>query len=385
MHEIPQTYDIDITVYYPDTLFNAAPLSNATIEIVNKQTGRKYSQLSDGKGNVHFEVRGGLYDINVSSMQNYLLEIDGDSEYKDLIFNETVFDKKILTATHLNIHTTLTILNTGFVISELYNSGCRTPEGKLYYRDLFIEIYNNSDVTLFADGLCFGNLWYKNTYTPNPLLKPDGSFPPSIACWSYIAVIPGSGSDYPVNPGETFVIALSAINHRDDPNGNINSIDLSKSDFELFIEDGKYVDNPGVLNANMIQIHERPFSKVMVFNVKGQSSIIFKIPDNNFQAFFGDPENYVFPPRSSDRCILVPESWIIDGVENPELNPTVYQRLPNNIDSGYIQHKGTGERVSIKRKIQKVVDGRVVLMDTNNSSNDFLTNQEPTPGVIESE
>ncbi|MDX8340004.1 DUF4876 domain-containing protein [Draconibacterium sp. IB214405] len=384
-YDIPQTYDFDISVYYPDSLFNAAPLPNATIEIVNKQTGRKYSQFSDENGNVHFEVRGGLYDISVSSKQNYLFEIDGKPTYKDILFHETVFDRKILAATQLTLQTTLTILNSGFVISEFYNSGSRTPEGESYSRDQFIEIYNNSDITLFADGLCFGNVWYKNTYTPNPLLNPDGSFPSDIACWSYIAVIPGSGTDYPIDPGESFVIAQSAINHRDDPNGNPNSIDLSGSDFELFIEDGRYVDNPGVANANMIQVHERPFANVMVFNVHGQSSIIFRIPDNNFQAFFGNAENYIIATGSTDRCVLVPDSWIIDGIENPELNPTVYKRLPNNIDSGYIQHRGKGEKVSIKRKVQKVVDGRVILMDTNNSSNDFLTNQEPTPGIIESE
>jgi hypothetical protein len=80
---------------------------------------------------------------------------------------------------------------------------------------------------------------------------------------------------------------------------------------------------------------------------------------------------------------MVPWGWVIDGVENVRLSDKgVYKRLPDMIDVGYIQHRGSGEKVSIRRKVLKVVGGRTVYKDTNNSSEDFLTNQNPAPGVI---
>ena len=41
----------------------------------------------------------------------------------------------------------------GFVIKEFYYSGCLTPAGNNYTDDQFIEIYNNSADTLYADSL----------------------------------------------------------------------------------------------------------------------------------------------------------------------------------------------------------------------------------------
>ena len=45
----------------------------------------------------------------------------------------------------------------------------------------------------------------------------------AIAVGSVVAV-PGSGTDYPVQPGESFILCDNAINHKE---ANPNSIDLS--------------------------------------------------------------------------------------------------------------------------------------------------------------
>jgi hypothetical protein len=80
---------------------------------------------------------------------------------------------------------------------------------------------------------------------------------------------------------------------------------------------------------------------------------------------------------------MVPWSWIIDGVENARLDDDgVFKRLKPSIDIGYIQFRGSYEGVSIRRKVKEVINGRIVYQDTNNSSEDFLTNLEPNPGVI---
>ena len=73
---------------------------------------------------------------------------------------------------------------------------------------------------------------------------------------------------------------------------------------------------------------------------------------------------------------------MIDGVENYRLDDRdVFKRLPKIIDVGFIQHRGSAEKVVIRRKVSEVKNGRVVYKDTNNSSEDFLTNVDPAPGV----
>ena len=104
---------------------------------------------------------------------------------------------------------------------------------------------------------------------------------------------------------------------------------------------------------------------------------------DNLEEVFTNTDNYKVQPGGSFNCFMVPRAWVIDGVENVRLDDRgVFKRLPNSIDVGYIQHRGGYQGVSIKRKVQEIINGRTIYQDTNNSTNDFLTNQEPTPGVI---
>lgn len=382
-YELPDTVELIINIYYPEQFHNGKPIVNEKVSIINKQTGRKFSKTTDERGVVIFNVRGGVYDVIFSSVENHILENDQYLTTKPIQFFATLNNEKVLSETYSYALTTdYKILTDSFVIKELYSSGSRTSEGKLYYPDIFIEIYNNTNHFLYSDGLCFGVVRYKNTYTPNPWKDENGQISNNIPVWSYVAVVPGNGEDYPVAPGESIILALSAINHKTDPNGNPNSIDLSFSNWEMYIEDGKFADNPAVPNLIMHQIHQRPYSKTISFNVNGQVVILFRIPKNNYSEFFNSENNYSYEPGGTERCLMIPSGWVIDGVENAQKNSVVYKRLPNFIDSGFIQHKGKGEGVAIRRKVKEIDDGRIIYLDTNNSSDDFETNVTPTPEIF---
>ena len=381
-HEIPENFNVSVVVKYPETFTSENYIQNAIVTLTNKQTGRVYSEITDNTGTAYFEIRGGNYDITTSSTEDRIILYQGLETTKTLIFNGAergylvVSDNDIIT-----ISTEYSVLNSGFVLKELYVSGSRTPEGKNYKADLFVEIYNNSETTLYSDGLCFGTVYPTITTRPTPFVDSKGNLLPMIPCWGFIAVIPGSGEQYPVLPGESILIALTGINHRDDPFGNPNSIDLSNADWEFCVENnGYYPDSPGVPNILMQRITDDV--KAMIFDVKGQVSILFRLPSGNLDEIFSNPDNFMIEPGGREKVFMIPKEWIIDGVENVRLDETVYKRLPADIDLSYIQHKGTGEKVSIRRKVKEVINGRVVYQDTNNSSEDFLTNQEPQPGVI---
>ena len=121
----------------------------------------------------------------------------------------------------------------------------------------------------------------------------------------------------------------------------------------------------------------------MSLDVAGQVSILFRLPAGDLQTIFTDTNNFLKVVGSSFNCFMVPKSWVIDGVENARLAPEgVFKRLHDEIDVSYIQTRGSSEKVSITRKVSEVVNGRTIYKDTNNSAEDFSTNQDPTPGII---
>ncbi len=381
IYETPSTYNFIVTAYYPTAFNNGAAIKDAEILVRNIQTGREFKQETDENGTAIFSVRGGNYDIVISFSEEHEIEVEGYPTVKDILFNGSLNGQLIIEdGINLKLETEYSIQNEGFVIKELYTSGSRTLEGKSYQAAKFVEIFNNSDEILYSDGLCFGVVHSITTFRPTPWVDKNGELLPRIPLWSFVAIVPGSGEEYPIQPGESFVIALSGLNHRDDPNGSPSSIDLSGSAWEFYVENGHYIDVPYVPNILMQRITK---GTAMLFDVRGQVCIIFRLPSDDLQAVFTNTDNYMVQPGGSIKCFMVPRGWVIDGVENVRLDDRgVYKRLPNSIDVGYIQHRGSFEKVSIKRKVKEVINGRTIYQDTNNSTNDFLTNQEPTPGVI---
>ena len=379
--EIPETYNVAVNVAYPEIFENGGNVDGVEVKVENIQTGRQYFSTTDASGVAHFNIRGGNYNFIVSFSEERDVVIDGFPFKKKVLFNGSINEQLITTGEKsLNIQLIHSIASEGFVIKELYTSGCLTPAGKSYGSDKFYEIYNNSDQVLYSDGLCFGVVYPTTTYKPTPYVDENGELLDRIPVWSFVAIIPGSGKEHPVQPGESVLVALSALNHRDDPNGNPNSIDLSIADWELYVEDGAYADVPAVPNMLMQRITS---GSAMVFDMNGQVSILFRLPEGDLESIFTDPDNYFKAVGSTFNCFMVHKSWVIDGVENARLDDRgVYKRLHNEIDVSYIQHIGSKQKVSIRRKVSEVIDGRTVYMDTNNSAEDFLTNQEPTPGII---
>jgi hypothetical protein len=383
-YEVPSTYDMQVTVKYPAEFSQGATIAGAEVKVTNVQTGRVYIDVTGSDGKARFHVRGGNYNIVVSVSEERVIEIEGYPVVKNVLFTGALNGQLItLDGNSLNLLLGYTIENEGFIIKELYTSGSRTPEMKAYGADKFVEIYNNTDKVLYSDGLCFGVVHPTTTDKPSPWVDAKGKMLDRIPLWSFVAIVPGSGKEHPILPGNSFVLALSGLNHRDDPKGNPNSIDLSMAAWEFYVEDGMYVDVPSVPNILMQRITA---GTAMTFDVRGQVCILFRLPSNNLQAVFTDQNNFMVQPGGTFKCFMVPFGWVIDGLENVRLSDLgVYKRLPDMIDVGYIQHRGSGEKVSVRRKVLKVLNGRTIYKDTNNSSEDFLTNQVPSPGVIAKE
>ena len=208
-----------------DTTIEGLQLTGGTYTFENVNTSVKTDitypaqsiELADGLYNVTF-IGKGTYSQNGTPV-----EVDVQGVQQNVAVSGGSYKLE------LKVH----VLNTGdpdFVIAEIFIPGTYNEAGKQYNGDQYIRIYNNSDKVLYADGLIFMESQFQTTQKYQSV-DPD-IMDEAIAVGSVVAV-PGSGTDYPVQPGESFILCDNAINHKE---ANPNSIDLSKAYFEWYIE-----------------------------------------------------------------------------------------------------------------------------------------------------
>ena len=311
-------------------------------------------------GTATVRLRPGLYDIIVSART--LTKIYSGGSEKDVI----VADEN-----HRNID--IDIVETGaLVFKELYYCGSPPPGGGIYFRDQFYEIYNNSEEMLYVDGLCiaiiYSNLASANQ--PNWNIENQGNYVFLYQAWQ----LPGNGTEYPLEPGESIIICQWATNHITSISGNPNSLDLSSGEFEAII--------PGVTNA--IMTDGPPINMKLVFN--SQSNMLQWLTTVNgaaFVIFFPDATvNFSTPITqvgASARGVPVPVKMIVDAVECVTNAASVQQkRVPLKLDAGAIYVSGQYVKESVARKIEETTaDGRHIYQDTNNSTEDFEVQKPP--------
>lgn len=266
-----------------------------------------------------------------------------------------------------------------FVIAEIFGTGTYTPLSKQYNGDQFIRIFNNSASTLYADGLVIleSKLLTNTIYdcTPNIL---DGAFAAQV-----VAMIPGSGTDYPVEPGKSIIVCDNAINHTE---ANVNSFDLSGADFEWYTESTSSanpdVDNPAVPNLDMLYNYTLT---IWILTKQGNRAYaIGRIPAEvsreKYLADYLQTYTYLLSTGATSKeqkCYRFPESWLIDAVNISPVNGYAWNLTSPAVDMGftyYGMNTTIAENVgkSVVRKVAyTTADGRDVLLDTNNSTVDF--------------
>jgi hypothetical protein len=255
------------------------------------------------------------------------------------------------------------------LISEVYGTAPRVDEAQWDYHH-YLEIYNNSDTTIYLDGMVLGKAYPYHLDKP-PLWTcdltvafrndPDG-------VWAVeFHQFPGSGAEYPLAPGGVAVVAQDAIDHAQ---FHASFPDLSNADFELlgFAD----VDNPAVPNMQDIGLQ---------YDRRGHGMTPF-VGDTYF---LSEPVDIETLPRASWWDLIYarfPHQKLLDVLAtevNDALHEQNYPRcevqVHRNFDrlaGGFIEH---GE--DLEYSVQRVVidytpDGRAILQDTNTSGLDLV-------------
>ncbi|MCH8494465.1 MAG: DUF4876 domain-containing protein [Balneolales bacterium] len=369
--------DLTFQTFFPDTYAESfAPGTQVTLTSTTDQFTQ--DATSDENGLVQFtDVVPGTYTINasLSLTANQAFELTGNAE--DVTLSAQLLNQNLLNETDAAIPIRLRGAVVGnFVFKEVYYTGSKTPTGGNYFWDQFHEIYNNATDTLYADGLYIADVYgasgqiNPNT-TPTPF-QDDQQHVYLNSVWR----IPGSGTDYPIAPGESILIAQTGLNHQSDPNGNPGSpVNLGNADFETYNQrdDDRDIDNPNVTNMERVYFTGGFTWLVPVF---GPAVVIFRTDDFDALEHVAVPDaSPTFPPR-----IKLPVDLVIDAFEalRSETDGS-FKRIPASLDAGFIHASGTYTNESARRVTERMIDGRRILRNTNNTGNDFEIIATPTP------
>ncbi len=366
-------YEVQVTVEYPEG-YDLTVAEGVDVKASNINSGDEYTEATDAQGIVTFNLPAGEYDFT-SSTETDEFYFNGTTEGVYVEPESTTFTINLIASSKSG----------GLIFKEIYYAGSLTEASTSYYADQFHEIYNNSDDTLYMDGLCIGVLEPSGS-TASAWVDGDGNLLDVLPVTYHALMFPGTGEDYPIYPRTSVVLAQDAIDHQTDPNGNPNSpVNLGNAQFETYIEaPGKDTDAAGA--DNLIVMYTTSASMYdWMHSVFGSAVIIFRLPTGlDYQTFVADNSNFMTKPGSTSttKYFMVNKDWVLDAVEciNPDVNKQ-NKRLPVSLDAGKVSCVSTYCSKSIRRKVERILDGKVYYKDTNNSTNDFLVDCTPTPFV----
>ncbi|WP_281232691.1 DUF4876 domain-containing protein [Flavobacterium gelatinilyticum] len=367
---------VTLTVVNPDDL-SSVSYSGLSVSFKELNTGKVTQSTSFTGNNLSISLAEGSYEISIDGKIKY--EADGTSAEASVSgYKESVVITGSAASVSLNLF--LKTTQSDFLIEEVFFTGTRTAEGKQYLGDKYFRIYNNTDKTLYADGLMIAQSEFMTTdkqeYTPNIMAQ-------SFAA-NAIAVVPGNGTTYPIAPGEYFIIAEDAINHKE---YNPNSMDMRPAAFEFYTEDADDVDNPAVPNM------ENLFSSMVIHNRGFRSFVIARMPaavsktayltdytyDYEYNLVFGG-ETYPM----GESVYSIPNAWIIDAVNLSVESEFQWIVTAPSLDMGWtycgkVDSDATRYGKSVRRKtLSTASNGKKILKDTNNSTVDFSPEAKPS-------
>ncbi len=367
--------DLRVETILPTNFKPTVKYSNKNVFFTSATTTYRFETDADGTLTIP-EIIPDIYTINTSweitgkQYKEYIAETINLEDRVKVLVNATLSNISVFSSEDIMMMLDRVFLK-DLLISKVYYSGTKDNANRNYVVDSFVEIYNNSDEMVYIDGKY---LALAESRSPAAYLAADN---PEYIYTRQICKFPGDGTDYPVLPGKSIVIAArSARNHKENAT---NSVDLSLADFEV-----KDTDGTGNPDIKALPVYSSSTALKFFNLIAGGPNAVFLFETD--EDVLDWPEFYTPGSSIGERFRRVPMQTVIDGVEilknNAGTGPNIsLKRLQGSIDAGFTFISATSGYVneSVERKISKAEDGRTLLQDTNNSTNDFVVITGPEP------
>lgn len=303
-------------------------------------------------------------------------------EAKAYLSSSTSVDLYANTSVTVNLQK---VMQSSLIFKTIHNSGSK----QYYMHESYFEIVNNSDEVQYLDNLILtaptGNQQTANAWQAN-------GYEDLYACGQgSVVAFPGNGHDYPLQPGESVLIANDATNHKLAYGEDVSQAadyascpDLSNADWEIYLD----------YNANDVD-YDAPNLKTIFYNnqymfafglgVSGRSYVLAKLPEGMTpEAYAALESSVMYEPGTSSTSmsyLVIPSKYVLDAVDiyDPETENHYPTFLPQDDATG-VKGNPMYSAKCIRRKVTKIENGRPYYQDTNNSAADFLRDQPLTPG-----
>ncbi|CUQ85955.1 Uncharacterised protein [Alistipes finegoldii] len=372
--------ELRVTAVYPEG-YAGYLREGVAVKLSDRNTGNVYTALTDAQGHAGFRVAAGHYRLSVLDLPDDSAVFNGTIEQVDLVGG----DKDVDVALKFSKPGTI-------LIKEIYSGGCMQdpPATGTYADDKYIVLHNNSFETYYLDGLCLAMVAPYNSNANNPWTSTDPSgnivFRDYAAIPDCIWMFPGSGTDFPLEPGEDAVVAYYGVDHTQTYSQSVN---LNRKGYFVLYDMVHYPGNklhptpvPGdqIDQAHYMKVLKKTGTNSAVVYVISQNSpavILFRAPEGfDLDAYLADDlQSTVQNGSITYSKIPWDNDWIVDGVEVCNMTEaTKNKRLHTDVDAGYIGFSAKAQGHTLHRKLDEeatAAAGFERYVDTNNSSNDF--------------
>ncbi len=371
---------LNITVSYPED-YASYSLEGNTISIADIDRGNSYTATVNSKGFSSIQLTNGRYLVQYSAT------------HEGNIFNATA-DKVLLANGDVDLTLSPTASTTGgLIIKEIYCGGCmKTPDEGSYHYDKYVILHNNSDQTVYLDGLCYGVLDPYNSQASSVWLSTDpltGAtiYPDELYLIQAVWQFGGDGTSFPLAPGEDAVICNNgAIDHRSQYPLSVN---LNKEKYFVLYDNvlfpqttyhpapGDKISPDRYLNVAI----KLGTATAWVFSVYSPAPVFFRPQGTTLEEYLAEAGNVFQKPGSSvDQVARIPLDWVVDGVEVFYGGSSSNQKRFNPIvDAGYVTQSELYDGKTLHRYVDAEATaeaGYEILVDTNNSTADFYERSE---------
>jgi hypothetical protein len=352
-------------------------IAGATVKGFRVVGGQALDATTDAQGRAAFpEILEGMYRVSVSRPLTEAERALLGPEHADKV-NFSGAELIAVSAPSSSVELAATIkARAPLVISEVFPASWLG--GDSYLLASFLEVYNNSDTTIYLDGKLVGLgpfFFIEHPEYDRPCSVTQQWQADSNGLWTpRVYRFPGGGRQYPLAAGEAAVLATDAVNHSVvDPRWP----DLSGARFE-FIGPAD-VDNPAAANMQLLEAESSdPLGHGWWFSGGG----IYFLADSVDLAAL--PR--VTPPNYRTAIPRIPRNKILDVVTLLEV-PAFWEQYGFQLCRAQISpvfDAGPAFVLSYARGMYSVVRiaAGATLQVSRSTVSDFIVVPSPTPGRV---
>lgn len=374
-----------VNVVMPADFPATAPAYSGEVTISNTVMGKTYT-VEAQNGVAEFDkIYQGVYDILVSgsmTAEEFKTVAPELANGSDILLNGNASGVQAIKGDEANsAEVQLTwAVKSDLLISRMYTNGTKDNVGKNVNYPKYWEIYNNTSETIYLDGLCIaqahGNATSKNPCELYTKYRKEATYASRIARFEGTH---GVTTNIPLEAGKSVVVAWNAHDFivPENTEGATDkctmNVDLSDADYEIESTAyfwNKYGDNANVPNLKAVY----DCMPNVGFLQMTQAVFIFFATEDEIDGWATgtDGTSYTIASQQNWMAKRVPNEIVIDAVETAKTGASQQKRIPDALDANAVESLENMGFI-FDRRIQYITaDGRKVLLDTNNSANDFV-------------